>query len=79
LVNTKDRAKELGLKVVFTGKLAKQEWITLSKDYTIFINTSHFDNMSIGVIEAMGLLLAVVSTNVVGTPCFLEHSTHALC
>jgi glycosyltransferase involved in cell wall biosynthesis len=78
LVKTKDRAKELGLEVVFTGKLSKPEWITLSKDYAIFINTTHFDNTPISVIEAMGLGLAVVSTNVGGIPFLLEHDTNAL-
>lgn len=74
LVKTQERFKELGLEVVFTGKLTKPEWIKFSKDYDVFINTT-----AISVIEAIGLGLAVVSTNVGRIPCFLEHSIHALC
>lgn len=40
----------------------------MSKDYDIFINTTHFDNMPVSVMEAMALGLPVVSTNVGGVP-----------
>lgn len=50
LVKTKYRIKEVGLEVVFIGKVTKPVWITISKDYTIFINTPHFDNMPISII-----------------------------
>jgi glycosyltransferase involved in cell wall biosynthesis len=78
LVKTKDRVKEVGLEVVFTGKVTKPVWIKLSKDYTIFINTPHFDNMPISIINAMDLGLAVVPTNVGGIHFLLEHVTNAL-
>jgi glycosyltransferase involved in cell wall biosynthesis len=71
-------AQELGLNVRFTGKLSKKEWISLSSEYSIFINTTHFDNMPVSVIEAMGLGLAVVSTNVGGIPFLLAHNKDAL-
>lgn len=69
-----DYAKELKVEVTFTGKLSKQEWIEISKDYNIFINTTHFDNMPVSVIEAMALGLPVISTNVGGMPFLIEDS-----
>ena len=71
-------AQKNNVEVIFTGKLTKPEWINLSKDYNIFINTTHFDNTPISVIEAMALGLPVVSTNVGGIPYLLEHNTNAL-
>ena len=66
------------VEVLFTGKLSKEEWIDLSKDYNVFINTTHFDNTPISVIEAMALGLPVVSTNVGGIPYLLNHNSNAL-
>lgn len=71
-------AKNLNIEVTFTGKLSKEEWIELSKNYTVFINTTHFDNTPISVIEAMALGLPVVSTNVGGIPYLLENKKNAL-
>jgi glycosyltransferase involved in cell wall biosynthesis len=78
LAATKQRAKDLNAAVFFTGKLAKQDWIDISKNYSIFINTTHFDNMPVSVIEAMSLGLAVVSTNVGGIPFLLENENNSL-
>lgn len=66
-------AKNENLNVTFTGKLTKQEWIALSNDYNIFINTTNFDNMPVSVIEAMALGLPVISTNVGGLPYLIQH------
>jgi glycosyltransferase involved in cell wall biosynthesis len=71
-------AKKNNVEVIFTGKLSKEDWIELSKDYNVFINTTHFDNTPISVIEAMALGLPVVSTNVGGIPYLLEHNVNAL-
>ncbi|MBY0487035.1 MAG: glycosyltransferase family 4 protein [Flavobacteriaceae bacterium] len=71
-------AEKLHLNVKFTGKLSKEEWIELSKQYTVFINTTHFDNTPISVIEAMALGLAIVSTNVGGIPFLLTDKEHGL-
>ena len=66
------------VEVNFTGKLSKFEWITLSNSSNIFLNTTHFDNTPISVIEAMALGIPVVSTNVGGIPFLLEHEKNAL-
>lgn len=71
-------AQKNNVAVTFTGKLSKEEWIALSKQYNVFINTTHFDNTPISVIEAMALGLPVISTNVGGIPFLLEHDTNAL-
>ncbi len=78
LAKTQQLADDLGVSVIFTGKLTKQEWATLAQEYDIFINTTHFDNMPVSVIEAMALGLAVVSTNVGGIPFLLKHQNEAL-
>lgn len=78
LSETKQRAKELNVEVLFTGKLSKQDWIDLSKNYSVFINTTHFDNMPVSVIEAMSLGLAIVSSNVGGIPFLLENEKNSL-
>ena len=65
-------AAELNLPVTFTGILKKEEWIALSQDYDIFINTTNFDNMPVSVMEAMALGLPVISTNVGGLPFLID-------
>lgn len=57
---------KLHKQIKFTGKLSKQEWLTLSQQHDIFINTSNYDNQPVSVLEAMALGLPVVSTNVGG-------------
>lgn len=75
-VVTYDASKQLGTK--FTGRLSKPEWIALSADYDIFINTTRYDNMPVSVIEALALGLPVVSTNVGGIPYLIEDGKTAL-
>lgn len=71
-------AKNHQLTVDFTGKLTKNEWINRAADFDIFINTTHFDNTPVSVIEAMALGLPVISTNVGGIPYLLENGVNAL-
>ena len=70
--------KELTKSIKFTGKLSKQEWISLSADYDIFINTSNFDNQPVSLVEAMALGMPVVSTNVGGIPYLAEDGKTAV-
>lgn len=74
LENTKSLAQELQLEVNFTGLLSKKQWIERSKDHSIFINTTHFDNLPVSLIEAMALGLPVVSTDVGGIPYLIQHN-----
>ncbi|MGG7035819.1 MAG: glycosyltransferase family 4 protein [Flavobacterium sp.] len=78
LPECKEFAKSLGVEVTFTGKLTKQDWLELSKSKTIFINTTHFDNTPVSVIEAMALGLPIVSTNVGGLPFLIQNDKHGI-
>lgn len=78
LFKAKQLAEELEVAVTFTGKLNKKDWINLSKDYNVFINTTNFDNMPVSVIEAMALGLPVVATNVGGLPYLIENEVDGL-
>lgn len=75
---TKALAFELNVAVHFTGKLSKEAWWQLSSRHDIFINTTHFDNTPVSVMEAMALGLPVVSTNVGGIPFLVENENTAL-
>jgi|SRR5690554_1240664 len=72
LRNCKKIATERNLPVTFTGILTKAEWIALSQNYDIFINTTNFDNMPVSVMEAMALGFPVISTNVGGLPFLID-------
>lgn len=54
------------------GKLEKRDWIALSADYDIFLNTTDFDNTPVSVMEAMALGMLVVTTNAGGVPAIIE-------
>lgn len=75
----KSYAQSKSLPVVFTGKLDKKDWIVLSQQYDIFINTTNFDNTPVSVMEAMALGLPIITTNVGGIPFLLQHKKEALC
>src|SRR5690554_218666 len=66
-------AANQNLPVIFTGILKKEEWIAMSEEYDIFINTTHFDNMPVSVMEAMALGMPVISTNVGGMPYLIKN------
>ena len=78
LQTTKDFADSIGVAVNFTGQLAKEDWWKLASEHDIFINTTHFDNTPVSVMEAMTLGLPVVSTNVGGIPFLLSDNENAL-
>jgi len=73
LNKVKDLASSKQLEVHFTGKLSKPDWLTLSKNSNVFINTTNLDNTPVSVIEAMALGLPVVSTNVGGLPFLIRN------
>lgn len=75
---TRAYAQQQGMEVTFTGRLSKADWVALSQDYTVFINTTNFDNTPVSVMEAMCLGLPVVTTNVGGIPFLLQHQKTAL-
>lgn len=77
LSSCKAFAKANNLPVEFKGKLKKKEWIDISKEYDLFINTSNYDNMPVSIIEAMALGLAIVSTHVGGIPFLLTDTKTA--
>lgn len=58
--------------IKFTGRLSKEDWISLAAHHDIFINTTSFDNLPVSLIEAMALGFPVVSTNVGGIPFLVE-------
>lgn len=77
-VKTKMLAESLGIKVDFKEQLTRKEWTKIAQNYDIFINTTHFDNTPVSVIEAMSLGLAVVSTNVGGLPFLITNQEEGL-
>ena len=64
--------------VLFSGQLSKIEWMALSKDYDIFINTTDYDNNPVTLLEAMALGLPIVSTNVGGVPYLIDDNVTGL-
>lgn len=78
LISTKEFAESLNLEINFTGKLSKKQWTDLAEEHDIFINTTHFDNTPVSVLEAMSLGLPIVSTNVGGIPYMLTNNENAL-
>ena len=71
--NIKINSLNLKSSVSFTGHLPKEQWIELSCNYDIFINTTNYDNTPVTIIEAMALGLPIVSTNVGGMPKLIKH------
>ena len=78
LATAKKLAHDYNLDVFFPGQMQKKEWIEMSSDYSVFLNTSRFDNMPVSIIEAMALGMPVISTNVGGISYLLENKKDAL-
>lgn len=75
---TKDFANQKGVFVTFTGQLSKEAWWDLAAEHDVFINTTHYDNTPVSLLEAMALGLPVVSTNVGGISYLLTDKKNAL-
>ncbi len=73
LKKCKEIVAQKNLPITFTGLLSKKEWISQSKGFDIFINTTNIDNTPVSVIESMALGLPVISTNVGGIPYLIEN------
>jgi len=71
-------ARALKMDARFTGRLSKPEWIALSQEYDVFINTTHVDNFPVSVLEAMALGMPVVSTNVGGISTLIVDNKNGL-
>lgn len=80
LLETRTYATEKGLNphVTFTGKLSKQDWISLSASYDVFINTTSVDNTPVSIIEAMALGFPIISTNVGGLRYLIDHGINGM-
>jgi len=75
LAKSIERAEKYAIQdqITFTGKLTKKDWIELSKNYDVFINTTRIDNHPVSLVEAMALGLVVISTSVGGIPYLIEN------
>jgi glycosyltransferase involved in cell wall biosynthesis len=78
--NFKEYIESLGIaeNVKITGLLKKEEWIKLSENYDIFINTTNVDNTPVSVIEAMALGLVIVSTDSGGLKYVLKSGENSI-
>ena len=74
LVNEYNLSDQISL----PGAVAKEEWHRDAKNHDIFINTSKADNTPFSLIEAAGLGLPIVSSNVGGIPFLLKDDEEAL-
>ena len=78
LEKVKTYAKNIGVKPKFAGKLTKEEWINISEDYNIFMNTTNYDNLPVSIIEAMALGFPIVSTEVGGISYLIKNEEDGL-
>lgn len=78
--NVKLKVVELGLQnnIEFTGSISRKNWIEMSSEYDVFINTTNADNMPVSLVEALALGIPIVTTNPGGIPFLLEHRLDAL-
>lgn len=64
--------------IIIKGKMEKKDWIALSANYDVFLNTTNFDNTPVSVMEAMALGMLVVSTEAGGVPAIIQHEHEGL-
>jgi glycosyltransferase involved in cell wall biosynthesis len=68
----------VGNRVDFVGAVAKSEVPEWLDRADVFLNTSDIDNAPVSVLEAMACGLCVVTTNVGGLPCLVDHERTGL-
>ncbi|MGB3590258.1 MAG: glycosyltransferase family 4 protein [Nonlabens sp.] len=78
MATTKTLAQKMGVNLKLTGTLSRTEWHKLSTEYDVLINTTHFDNLPVSLLEAMALGLPIVSTNVGGIPYLINDKQSGL-
>lgn len=64
--------------LIITGRMTQENWIKLSLEYDIFLNTTNVDNTPVSVIEAMALGMIIISTDAGGLPFLLENMKDAI-
>lgn len=78
MLKCKEVSERKKMKILFTGLLSKEDWIHLSNQSNVFLNTTNVDNTPMSVIESMALGIPVVSTNVGGLEYLIEHNIEGL-
>jgi glycosyltransferase involved in cell wall biosynthesis len=71
------RAAGLEERFRWTGRLDKEAWIALSRDYDIFINTTDYDTPAVSRLAAMARGLPVGSTDGGGRPRLVSQGEEA--
>lgn len=66
------------LSIELPGKMSLKNWLQVTRECNVFLNTSRIDNMPVSVLEAMALGLPVISTNVGGLPYLIENGENGL-
>jgi len=78
--NCLDLSQSLGIneKCKFYDLLSKSDLIELTQQHDIFLNTTHYDNIPMTLIEMAAMGIPIVSTNAGGIPLVFEHEFSAL-
>jgi glycosyltransferase involved in cell wall biosynthesis len=77
---TQHLAEELGVadRLDMPGKVSKERIKSLGQGCDIFLNTTHYDNTPVSVIEAMAMGMCVVSTDVGGMSYLVSNQEDGL-
>ena len=77
-LEAKVKENNLSNDVRITGRLNREQWLEVSKECDLFLNTTSADNTPVSVIEGMAIGLPIVSANVGGMPFLIEHESDGL-
>lgn len=80
LNEVKSLARQLKVEnnLMITGGLSKTDWIALSANYNLFINTTNVDNAPVSVVEAAALGMPIITTNVGGLPFIITDRVNGI-